>query len=102
MVYYKISTDGSIRKVTCNNIEDLWGHVNGFLRGYTGIGPFKSATIFGNEDASNMGLPYNHIASSITGQHISGNVLFGGPVDEDGNVQKITTDLEEAISRYRG
>lgn len=102
MEYYKITTDGKIKKITCSSIDDMWEQVGGYLKGFTGVGPFKTATVLGNEDAVNMGLPYNPIASSITGQHVSGNILFGGPMDENGNSQKITAELEEAISRYKG
>jgi hypothetical protein len=99
--YILIHEDGMLERKTIKNIDELQEAVQGLI---TTV-PVMSdkyipgdTTVFANDEGLLIGMLRNRIAEEVTGYPmLTGPVLIGGAVDEEGETLSITPEITNGI-----
>lgn len=102
-----IRTDGTMDYIESSGLRDIQKAVNGYIEAIN-FGD-QEYFCYGNEDAKNIGLEANELATSLwydsgqtilLGDYLAGDVVFFGGVDDEGNDIDIPSDFTETFMRY--
>lgn len=104
MKYIKLTPEGVASEVEVSeDYLDIQKHVGGYFECPRVYGTLpENASVFVNESGLLIGLPHNRAASILTGHYIVGNMLIGGPVDDEGEITPYTPEIKSAIENVVG
>jgi hypothetical protein len=98
-----ITTSGEVRELDSIELETLQKAVGGWVQA---IGLRPDLTLWLNEESKLLGLPHNQIGQAfwdnVYGEgtdYITGDVVFTGGTDEDGETLALSDDIAEAVKR---
>jgi hypothetical protein len=99
--YILIHEDGMLERKTIDNVDGLQEAVQGLIATV----PVMSdkyipgdTTVFANDEGLLIGMLRNRIAEEVTGYPmLTGPVLIGGAVDEEGETLSITPEITNGI-----
>lgn len=98
-----ITTGGEVRELDSIELEALQKAVGGWVQA---IGLRPDLTMWLNEEGKVNGLPHNQIGQAfwdnVYGEgtdYISGDVVFTGGTDENGETLALSDDIAEAVKR---